>query len=193
MENNFARHDLNLEQKNPYSFQDQKISDPENGIQSQSEQDMNSKYINQDIYGDNPYYSQNVARNQNFDNGRNSFNKLRYETSYNPNDFHLQDDLGRKKGIQSLIMGILGILSWIFGIGSIFAKIELGIIVSWIFGIGFILAIIGLGMSSQSKDLSGGKRNGYATAGLICSLICIVLPLLAFISIMVLWFLAVKG
>ena len=70
------------------------------------------------------------------------------------------EDPGKNKGIASLVLGIIGVVScWYGGFGMIFGIIAL------------ILAI----MSGNSSQAAGLKRSGMATAGLILGIITIVL------------------
>lgn len=175
MENNFDNYDLNnLEQKNPYSFQEQKINAPNESGLNQFGQDMSSAYSNQNPYLDNPYFDQGVYQNQNPNNGWNSSGQMMNGGSYTTyNTSGMTKDQGQQKGTSSLVMGIISI---VFSFSGGFFSL--------------IFAIIGLKLAKDAKKLNNGVSEGTTTAGFICSLIGLIISSIILIGIIVMFILA---
>lgn len=180
MENNFDNYDLNnLEQKNPYSFQEQKINAPNESGQNQFGQDMSSQYNNpnpdlNNPYLDNPYFDQGVYQNQNPNNGLNTLEQMMNGESYTIyNTSSMPKDQGQQKGTSSLVMGILSI---VFSISGGFFSL--------------IFAIIGLKLAKDAKKFNNGVSDGTIIAGFVCNLIGLIISAIILIGIIVMFILA---
>lgn len=175
MENNFDNYDLdNSEQKNPYSFQEQKINAPNESGLNQFGQDMSSQYNNPNPDLNNPYFDQGVYQNQNPNNELNAIEQMLNGESYTVyNASGMTRDQGQQKGTSSLVMGVLSI---VFSFSGGFLSL--------------IFAIIGLKLAKDAKKLNDGVSDGTTTAGFICSLIGLIISSIILIGIIVMFILA---
>lgn len=175
MDNNNDNFDLNSKSQNPYSYQESDMEHQTLAPDRMVPEDMD--YFNQMPNGNMGYPPQmpngSMGYPPQMPNGgmgyppQMSYGGMGYpnQIPYAPYGKMKVYDPGKGKGIASMILGIASIIT----VCSVYGIIS------------FICGIIGLVLSKLSEKASGLQRNGFATAGLICSIIGIAISLLWFI------------